>query len=67
MGKFFIQAYNRQMTELLWTEDLDCGETKDAIIEAYSYKGVYSDDMIFVLWRRKDIDPTKLRLIAKFY
>lgn len=64
MAKYLIQAYKRDMTELLLEEDKEFGLTGDALIEACAkaYR-----DRIITLMIRSEKDPHRLRLIAKFY
>ena len=64
MAKYLIQAYNRDMTELLWKEDKEFELVGDALVEACSKA---FNDRIITLMIRSEIDTHRLRLIAKFY
>lgn len=64
MAKYLIQAYNREMTELLWQEDKEFELTGDALLDACSKA---YNDRIITLMIRSEKDPHRLRLIAKFY
>ena len=64
MAKYLIQAYSRNMTELLWEENKEFDLTGDALLDACSKA---SCNAIVCLWIRSEKDPSRLRLIAKFY
>ena len=64
MAKYLIQAYSREMTELLWQEDKEFELTGDALLDACSKA---YNDRIITLMIRSEKDPHRLRLIAKFY
>lgn len=63
MAKYLIQTYNREMTELIRQEDAD-GTVDDVLSMAYNMSSVNS---VIVLMKRNSNDPTRLRIIAKFY
>lgn len=63
MAKYLIQTYNREMTELISQEDAD-GTVDDVLSMAYNMSSVNS---VIVLMKRNSNDPTRLRIIAKFY
>lgn len=64
MAKFKIQAYNRQMTDLVDDYDKEFERTEDALIEAYDKAASYD---IVVLWRQNIMDKKCWKIIAKFY
>ena len=64
MGKYLIQTYNREMTELISTEEVDNPLVEDVLSRAYDMSDLRA---VIVVWRRNSNDPTRLRLIAKFY
>lgn len=64
MAKYHIQAYSRDMKELLWTMDKEFELAGDALLEACS---LAFRDRIIALWIRNEKDPSRLRLMAKFY
>ena len=64
MANYLIQAYSRNMTELLWEENKEFDLTGDALLDACSKA---SCNAIVCLWIRSEKDPSRLRLIAKFY
>ena len=64
MTKFKIQAYNREMTELVAEYDKEFDRTEEALIEAYD-KADSAD--IVVLMRQSIMDKRCWKIIAKFY
>lgn len=64
MAKYLIQAYSRDMKEMLWQEDKEFKLAGDALLDACSKA---SCNTIVCLWIRSEMDPSRLRLIAKFY
>ena len=64
MAKFKIQAYNREMTELVAEYDKEIESAEDALLEAYYKAGSYD---IVVLMRQSNMDKKCWKLIAKFY
>lgn len=64
MEKFKIQAYSRDMKELLWEESKEFDLIGDALVDACSKA---SCNAVVVLWIRSKLDENRLRLIAKFY
>ena len=64
MAKFKIQAYNREMTELVTEYDKEFDRTEEALIEAYDK--AESEDIV-VLMRQSIMDNRCWKLIAKFY
>ena len=64
MEKYLIQAYSRDMKEMLWQEDKEFELTGDAMLDACSKA---SCNAIVCLWIRSERDPNRLWLIAKFY
>ena len=64
MANYLIQAYKRDMTEILWEENKEFRLIGDALVEACSKA---YNDRIITLMVRSEKDPSRLRLIAKFY
>lgn len=64
MLKFKIQAYNREMTELVAEYDKEFDRAEDALMEAY-YKADSCD--IVVLMIQSIMDKRCWKMIAKFY
>lgn len=64
MANYLIQAYSRNMTELLWEENKEFDLTGDALLDACSRA---YNDRIITLMIRSEKDPHRFRLIAKFY
>ena len=64
MLKFKIQAYNREMTELVSEYEKEFERTDDALIEAYTKAD--SEDIV-VLMRQSMFDSKCWKIIAKFY
>lgn len=64
MAKYLIQAYSRDMKEMVWQEDKEFGSIGDALLDACSKASCNS---IVCLWIRSEKDSNRLRLIAKFY
>lgn len=62
--KYHIQAYSRDMREMLWKDEREFEEVGDALLDACA---MAYHDRIIVLWVRNEKDPERLRLIAKFY
>ena len=50
--------------EMIWQEDKEFKQTGDALLDACSKA---SCNAIVCLWIRSEKDPSRLRLIAKFY
>ena len=64
MAKFKIQAYNREMTELVEEYDKDFERTEEALIACYDLSSTYD---VVVLMRQSLMDKRCWKLIAKFY
>lgn len=64
MTKFKIQAYNREMTELVEEFDKEFERTEEALIVCYDLSASYD---IVVLMRQSIIDKKCWKMIAKFY
>lgn len=64
MAQFKIQAYNREMTELVTEYDKEFDRTEEALIEAYDKAA--SEDVV-VLMRQSIMDKRCWKIIAKFY
>lgn len=64
MAKFKIQAYNREMTELVEEYDKDFERTEEALIECYDLSSTYD---VVVLMRQSIMDKKCWKIIAKFY
>ena len=64
MAQFKIQAYNREMTELVTEYDKEFDRTEEALIEAYDKSD--SEDVV-VLMRQSIMDKRCWKIIAKFY
>ena len=64
MAKFRIQAYNKEMTELISEYDKEFEMTEEALIEAYDKAD--SEDIV-VLMRQSIMDKKCWKIIAKFY
>jgi len=64
MANFKIQAYNREMTELISEYSKEFERTEDALIEAFD-KADSAD--IVVLMRQSLFDSRCWKKIAKFY
>lgn len=63
MAKYLIQTYSRDMTELIREEHAD-GTVEGVLSMAYDMSSINS---VIVLMKRNSNDPTRLRVIAKFY
>ncbi len=64
MAKFKIQAYNREMTELVEEYDKEYDRTEEALIVCYDLSAHFD---IVVLMRQSIMDKKYWKLIAKFY
>ena len=64
MAKFKIQAYNKEMTELVSEYEKEFERTEEALIEAYDKAD--SEDIV-VLMRQSIMDKKCWKIIAKFY
>lgn len=64
MAKYLIQAYSRDMREILFQDDVEYDLVDNALLETCS---LAYHDRIICLWIRSEKDPTRLCLIAKFY
>lgn len=64
MAKFKIQAYNREMTELVEEYDKEYERTEEALIVCYDLSATYD---IVVLMRQSVVDKKCWKIIAKFY
>lgn len=64
MAQFKIQAYNREMTELVEEYNKEFDRTEEALIEAYDK--ATSEDIV-VLMRQGIMDKRCWKIIAKFY
>ena len=64
MTKYLIQAYSRDMKELLFEFKKEYEEVGTALLEACS---MAYHDRIIVLWVDSKLDSGRLRLVAKFY
>lgn len=64
MAKYLIQAYSRDMKEIIWQEDKEFKPVGSALLYACSKASCNS---IVCLWIRSEKDPSRLRLTAKFY
>lgn len=64
MAKFKIQAYNREMTELVEEYDKEFERTEEALIVCYDLSAKYD---VVVLMRQSIMDKRCWKKIAKFY
>ena len=64
MAKYKIQAYNKEMTELVSEYEKDFGRTDEALIEAYEKA---DGEDIIVLMRQSIFDSRCWKIVAKFY